>query len=124
MGVFRYEAEIAARPQGPFRTVSALVDTGSVYTWVPGDLLRDLGLEPTDNFEFFMADGGKTRRDAVEAVIRLEGRVRHTMCVFGEDDDQVLLGAYTLAGFALAADPVNKRLVPMAALPAVSSDIE
>ncbi len=121
MGIFRYPIEIAARAEGPFRKVDAMVDTGSVYTWVPGNLLRELGLSPTDKFEFFMANGDKIERDAVEAVMRLEGRIRHTVCIFGGDKDQILLGAYTLEGFALAADPVNKRLVPMAALPAVTS---
>ncbi len=121
MGVFRYTIEIAARTEGPFRKVEAMVDTGSVYTWVPGRLLRELGLSPTDSFDFFMANGEKVKRDAVEAVMRLDGRIRHTICIFGGDADQVLLGAYTLEGFALAADPVNKRLVPMAALPAVAA---
>ena len=34
-----------------------------------------------------------------------------TLVVFGGDSDAVLLGAYTLEGFALAPDQVNRRLV-------------
>ena len=34
-----------------------------------------------------------------------------TLVVFAGNGDAVLLGAYTLEGFALAPDPVNQRLV-------------
>ena len=34
-----------------------------------------------------------------------------TLMVFGGAGDAVLLGAYALEGFSLAADPVNRRLV-------------
>jgi predicted aspartyl protease len=101
-----------------------MVDTGSLYTWVPGAILRDLGLVPTDNIEFRMANGKPEFRDAVEALIRVDGRVRHTICIFGGDEDLILLGAYALEGFGLAADPVNKRLVPMPMIPAATSDNE
>jgi hypothetical protein len=36
--------------------------------------------------------------------------------VFGGDSTPVLLGAYTLEGLSLAADPVNRRLVPLTEL--------
>ena len=116
--------ELAAKPEGPFHAVDALEDTGSVYTWVPGQALRELGLEAAERIEFIMANGRHEFRDAVEAVMRLDGRVRHTICVFGQDSDQVLLGAYALEGFGLAADPVNRRLVPMPTLPAAPVDNE
>ena len=118
VGVFKYRLELAATAEGPFRAVEALVDTGSVYTWVPASILLELGLTPTDKLEFTMANGKRELRDAAEAVVRLDGRIRHTVCVFGEADDLVLLGAYALEGFGLAADPLNKRLVPMPTIPA------
>ena len=120
MGVFRYPIEIAARPEGSYERVEALVDTGSLYTWVPSGLLRGLGLAPTAKRSFVLADGRVIERDVVEAVIRLDGQTAHTICVFAGEGDQVLLGAVTLEQFALAADPVNKRLVPMPAIPAMA----
>lgn len=122
MGTFKYRFELAAAPEGPWRHVEGLVDTGSQYTWVPGTLLRDLGLKPSENIEFTMANGKPEFRDAVEAPIRLDGRIRHTICIFGSEDDLVLLGAYALEGFGLAADPVNKRLIRMPTIPAASAD--
>jgi len=119
MGVFRYPLEIGAGPQGPFETVRALVDTGSIYTWAPRDMLDRLGLVPTGKRACQMADGSVIQRDVTEAVVRLDGQSGHTVVVFGDAADQVLLGAYTLGGFALCADPLNKRLVPMDLLPAM-----
>ncbi|MFQ5880105.1 MAG: aspartyl protease family protein [Dehalococcoidia bacterium] len=119
MGVFRYPVEIAPHPEGPYEQFNALVDTGSLYTWVPSAILRRLGLGPTGKRPFLVADGRIIERDVTEAVIQIDGQRAHTICVFTDERDQVLLGAYTLEGFGLAADPVNKRLVPMPAIPAV-----
>ena len=121
VGTFKYRFELAARPEGPWRAMEGIVDTGSQYTWVPGSILRELGLTPSENIEFTMAKGKPEFRDAVEAPIRLDGRVRHTICVFGGEEDLVLLGAYALEGFGLAADTVNKRLVRMPTIPAAGT---
>ena len=42
----------------------------------------------------------------------LDGRTLHTLCLFGDPGDLEVLGAYTLEGFALAIDPVQRRLIP------------
>ena len=122
VGIFKLRIEVAKTPDGPFRGVYALVDTGSIYTWVPGRILRELGVTPTSQYEFIMANGDRVLRDQAEAVIRLDDRVLHTIFVFGESTDQTLLGAYTLEGFALTVDPMRKRLVPMAELPAATTE--
>ena len=46
----------------------------------------------------------------------LDGRERRTICIFGEEDTPVLLGAYALEGFLLGVDPVGKRLIPVEGL--------
>lgn len=120
MGTFRYPIEIAARPEGPYERVEALVDTDSIYTWVPSSIMRRLDLAPTARQPFLLADGRQIDRDIVEAVVRIDGRSFHTICVFADEGDQVLLGSVTLEQFGLAADPVNKRLVPMPVLPAMT----
>lgn len=124
MGTFRQRIEIAATAEGPFRGVSALVDTGSIYTWVPARILNELGIAPSDQYVFEMGNGEKVTRQRGEVVLRLSGHAFHTICVFGDDSDQLLLGAVTLEQFALTVDPVRKRLIPMAELPAASSEPE
>jgi predicted aspartyl protease len=124
MGTFRKRIELAATPDGRFRNIYALVDTGSLYTWVPGRTLRDMGIEPTRTRRFRMANGKEEDRDTAEAVLRIDGQVIHTIVVFGEETekrkDLTLLGAYALEGLALAVDPVNKRLVQVSPLPAAA----
>jgi len=46
----------------------------------------------------------------------VDGRVELTLVVFGDPDSPALLGAYTLEGVRLAADPVGRRLVPVPGL--------
>jgi predicted aspartyl protease len=100
MGTFFTEVQLAP-PARPDRreTVKLLVDSGSMYTWVSATVLRDLGVQPTE-------------RGAAEILITLEGRTPHTLCLFGEPNDLEVLGAYTLEGFGLAIDPVQRRLIP------------
>ena len=57
-------------------------------------------------------EGRTTERAAAEILVTLEGRTLHTLCLFGEPGDLEVLGAYTLEGFGLAIDPVQRRLIP------------
>jgi predicted aspartyl protease len=91
--------------------LEAFVDSDAFYSQAPESLLRSLGIEPIDRVVFVTADGRRSTASIGEVVLRLDGRVRRTICVFGEDDAPSLLGAYTLEGFMLGIDPVNERLV-------------
>ena len=99
MGTFFAEALLAA-PQRPERRepVRLLVDSGSTYTWIAADLLRALSVVPTER-----------RRGGAHY---LEGRTLHTVCLFGDAGDLDVLGAYTLEGFGLGVDPVQRKLIP------------
>jgi predicted aspartyl protease len=113
MGTFFTEVQLAA-PERPDRRSIAklLVDSGSVYTWVSSALLRELGIVPTERRRLVTIEGRAIDRAATEILITLEGRTLHTLCVFGEPGDLDVLGAYTLEGFGLAVDPVQRRLIP------------
>lgn len=111
MGTFRTAVEIGAPNTERFVTIEAIVDTGASYSMFPRRTLEQLGIRPIDQDEFTLADGRKVRRDVAVASVRLDGRVRPTVCVVGDDGTQPLLGAITLEAFGLAADPVNRRLV-------------
>ena len=113
MGTFNVTVEVAAGPDGPFESLEALVDTGATYTLAPAPLLRQLGVEPIDHITFIIADGSRMQQEIGEAVIRLDGRQRTTLVVFGDEGANTLLGAYTLEAFSLGVDPRNRRLVPV-----------
>ena len=112
MGIFRYHIEIAASPAGPFEEVEALVDTGASYTLLPRPLLQQLGVEPTERQPFTLADGRGVEYDLGEVRVRIDGRSRFTVCIFGEAGAEPLLGSYTLEGFGLTVDPLNESLKP------------
>ena len=113
MGTFFVEA-IVADPKNPERRepLKLLVDSGSTYTWVSSSLLRQLGIEPAERRRILTIEGKTVERGAAEILITLEGRTLHTLCLFGERGDLEVLGAYTLEGFGLTVDPVQRRLVP------------
>lgn len=94
-----------------WEAVDALVDTGSTYTWISRQLLGRLGVRPQFQREFQTADGRVIERDMAITTVRWNGEVMPTLVVFGGEGDAMLLGAYTLGGFALAPDSVNRRLV-------------
>jgi len=113
MGTFFAEVHLAS----PFRpdrreSVKLLVDSGSMHTWVSAGVLRDLGLQPTERRRILTIEGRATERGAAEVLITLEGRTLHTLCLFGEPNDLEVLGAYTLEGFGLGIDPIQRRLIP------------
>jgi predicted aspartyl protease len=113
MGTFFVEVSFAS-PQRPERRepLKLLVDTGSTYTWVSAAFLHALGVQPTEHRRVLTIEGKTVDRPAAEVLITLEGRSLHTICLFGESGDLEVLGAYTLEGFGLAVDPVQRRLIP------------
>ena len=111
MGTFRHPVEIAATEAGPFAQVEAIVDTGATYSMFPRPLIAQLSISPQEQAEFVLADGRRVLRDLAIVTVRLDGRIRPSVCVVGDDGAEALLGAVTLESFGLAADPVNRRLV-------------
>ena len=112
MGSFRVTIEIG-NPKGErFEPVDVLVDTGASYTWVPGSLLRALGFRPEEQRDFILADGRRVQYGIATALIRVDGRVKPTPVVFGDEDTEPLLGVVTLEEFGLGVDALNERLIP------------
>lgn len=116
MGTFRVQIEIGDAAGARWETVDALVDTGATYTTVPASLLERLGVTPHARDVFELADGRRVEHDIGRGWVRVSGRAEVTLVVFGEPGAAPLLGAYTLEGLRLAADPINRRLVPVPVL--------
>ena len=110
MGTFRVSIEIAGTP------MEALVDTGASYSWIPRDVLESLGTQPEEERVFVLADGREVRYPMAWVRIKLGDRIQPTLIVFGDSGTEPLLGAFTLEGFGLGVDPVNRRLIPVPGL--------
>ena len=116
MGTFTVDVQVFG-PRGPgVVVVQALVDTGATHTLLPSNLLVDLGIDPTERVPFQLADERTVEYEVGEARIRLDGRERTTIVVFGPDDAMPLLGATTLELFNMAVDPMRRSLVPVPGL--------
>ena len=113
MGVFSKTLRLASIDGERSVEVEALVDTGAFYTLVPARLLTELELEPFDTYTLELADGRLVDYDVGLAVATVDERTAPTLVLFGSDDVEPLLGAYTLEGLLLAVDPRNTRLVPL-----------
>ena len=92
--------------------VEALVDTGSELTWLPGEVLRSIGILPRRKRTFATATQQKVEREAGYAILSSEGYETNDEVVFAEPGDMTLLGVRTLEGFGVKVANVALRFVP------------
>ncbi len=111
MGLTVLEIEVG-NPAKPNTTekIEFLIDSGAVYSVVPKKILKKLGIKPIAKQEFRLANGEKIVRDKGIALYRYQQRVGGADVVFGEAEDSILLGAFTLEALGLALDPLKREL--------------
>jgi clan AA aspartic protease len=114
--VFKVSISLGDPAGERFEEHEALVDTGATWTWVPEDVLKRLGHRPTLKRKLRTADNRVIEGDAAEVPVRIGDETLRSLCIFGDVDSQLLLGAVTLEAFSLSPDPVNERLVPVVGL--------
>lgn len=114
MGLTVLEVEVG-NPADPAVTehIEFLIDSGAIYSVVPARILDRLGIKPVAEEEFRLADGTSIRRKKGIALFKYQGRVGGADVIFGEDDDSVLLGAFTLESLGLSLDPLRRVLKPL-----------
>jgi predicted aspartyl protease len=123
MGIFRTGIGVAAL-QRPERTVllpAAMVDTGSEYSWLPAELLSDLGVVPVRIDAFETADRRVLHRPVGFAHVSAGGRIGASAVVFAEPGDMVLLGAHGLEALNLRIDLNRKELIPAGPAPVAAA---
>ena len=111
MGEFHWPVGVWSADRERLETVDALVDTGASYSLFPRRMLERLGIATLERHGFELADRSVVEYDVGEAQLRVNGRERTTSVMFGEDDDEPLLGANALQEFLLLVDPVAEELV-------------
>ncbi len=92
------------------KTFELLVDTGSLFTWIDGRLLREIGVDPSSTKKFKTIDGKAISRKVGNAIIEIEGEKAPSIVVFGQSTDAQVLGTYTLEGLGFEVDPTTKVL--------------
>lgn len=112
MGLFRTTIEVANPANGKFIEIEPIVDTGATYSMLPTSLLEGrLGLSPSEQMTFTLADGSRQPYGLGEARFKFDDRQRTTPVIFGPED-VYLLGAVSLQSFGLIADTTHHRLIP------------
>ena len=103
----------ARRVAGPSVEIDFLVDTGAIYSVVPGNVLESLEIQPLELETFGLADGTKRTYPVGEAFFELETKRATSRVVFGPEGVTPLLGAFTLESMGLMVNPVTRELLPM-----------
>ena len=93
--------------------VNFLIDSGAVYSLVPGKILDELDIEPYKEMTFSLADGSTLKRKVCSAYFEFEGEGGPAPVVYGEEGDEPLLGATTLESLGLVLNPFTRTLHPM-----------
>lgn len=114
MGLTVLEIEVG-NPGNPEITeeIEFLIDSGAVYSVVPTPILERLGIKPLAEETFRLADGTKIKRKKGGAFFKYKDRVGVADVIFGEKDDNNLLGAFTLEALGLSLNPLKRELNPL-----------
>jgi predicted aspartyl protease len=113
MGVFSVTIEVSDLQGLRFQPVEGIVDTGATYTQLPRSLLHSVGARVEERWPFRLADGREVESELGQVQVRINGRTRFSVVVFGEEGSDPLWGSVTLESFGLGVDPVARRLVPV-----------
>ena len=93
MGISYVQGTVRGPPPGAEATVRFLIDSGATYSLLPEPVWRVIGLVPTRQMEFVLADGTSVHRSVSECIVRLPHGEGHTPVVLGQPGDaEPLLG--------------------------------
>jgi len=87
-----------------------LVDSGATHTVVPSSVLKKLGVKAQGVEKFVLADGKIIERKIGSVLYEYQGIERAAPVLFGEKDDNLLLGVFTLEALGLTLDPLKRQL--------------
>lgn len=113
MSMFQVSAKVA-NPAAPGRSaeVSLLVDTGATLSWIPRNIIEQLGVVAETQFSFLLADGRETVRPVGPVKMTIEGRSLTLPVTFCEPGEEAVLGVTALEVLGFAVDPIEMKLVP------------
>jgi predicted aspartyl protease len=93
--------------------VDMVVDSGAIYSVVPANVLRRIGVEPSETRTFGPANGVSVWRELGDVRYEIADRGHAAPVIFGVRRDAPLLGIVTLEALGLRLDPLRRRLHPL-----------
>lgn len=118
MSMFKVEVK-AINPKDESKQsvpIDALVDTGSELSWLPRQLLEELGIAERRTRNFVTANDERINRDVGYAILQVDNYQTIDEVVFAEKGDMILLGVRTIEGFGVLVDNIRHRFVAQATL--------
>lgn len=113
MGTFKTKFRVW-NPSAPEKVeeLEAIVDTGASFSWISRLRLEKLGLKPHRRIQVQTIDGTILEREMASVFVAVDGYSGPDLVVMAQPGDNEVMGAHSIEGLALAADPVKKKLVP------------
>jgi predicted aspartyl protease len=113
MGTFKVKFRIW-NPAQPERVedLEGYVDTGAAFSWISRERLERLGLRPSRRMPFRTIEGRVLERDMAAVYVGSDGYSVPDVVVMAEPGEMEVLGAHSIEGLGMAADPIQKKLVP------------
>jgi aspartyl protease family protein len=101
-------------PASPERVeeLEAIVDTGASFSWISRSRLERLGLSSSRRMPFRTIEGRVLERDLAAIYIATDVYSAPDVVVMAEAGETEVLGAHSIEGLGMAADPVQKKLTP------------
>ena len=112
MGI-TYIDGVARGPTGREEGASFLIDSGATYSLLPLSVWQSIGLEPTREQTFTLADGTTVQRSISTCYLILPQGQDYTPVILGEAGDEAQLGVVTLEILGLVFHPFSRTLHPM-----------
>ena len=113
MGTFTTKLRIW-NPEAPSKAeeLDVMVDTGAAFTWVSRARLERLGIKANRRMPFRTIEGRVLERDLAIAYVSTNGYSVPDLVVMAEPGEMEVMGAHSIEGLGLAADPVQKKFIP------------
>lgn len=99
--------------EGKYTKVRCMVDSGAIYSVVPAETLRKLGVKFHSKKSFTLANGEVVERFLGDVIFEYAGEKGASPVIFGEKGDSSLLGAVTLESLGLMLDPLRREIRPL-----------
>jgi predicted aspartyl protease len=113
MGTFSVKLRVwnPAQP-GDVEELDAYVDTGAAFSWISRTRLERLGVVSSRKMGFRTIEGRLLERDMATVYVATDKYSVPDVVVMAEAGEMEVMGAHPIEGLGLAADPVQKKLVP------------
>ena len=104
---------------GRFLIILFLADAGAIDCMVPGNHLKEIGIEPDGKRTYELADG----TEVVVVRVELMGEFVGVTAIFGKGGVEPILGVTALESVGIEVDPQNQRLkrLPVVRLKTIKS---